>query len=106
MFANGRVFPPSSLGDPLRDDLARALKFGYRFVNITTLGLQSFDLFAESLGRDVQLRGLSVAKIVKVEHRADFLERKSDALAEQHELQPRAVAAAVNPLLPLPAGSE
>src|SRR5579885_381164 len=95
-----------SLGETLRDDFTCALKFGDGGVNIAALVLQALNLLLKPLRRDPQLCRLPVTKVVQIEHGADFLERETNLLAQQHKLQARAVAAAVDAVLPFAAGRQ
>src|SRR5689334_6083054 len=78
---------PRSFAETLRDDFAGAFEFSEGLVDRELLILQPFDLFAKPFRGDGELRRLSVAEIVKIEHPADFLQGKAHAFAEEYKLQ-------------------
>jgi len=88
------------------DDFAHAFKFHDCLVDRELLHFQPVDLIAKTLRGDGELCRLPVAEIVEIEHSANFLQRKAYGFAEEHKLQPRTVAAAVNAILSVAPGRE
>src|SRR5687768_5442230 len=72
-----------------------------RPLDVALLLAQKLELALELVERHAQLLHLAALRLVEVEQLADLDQREAHALAQQHELQARPVAPAVQPVQPL-----